>query len=216
MICCRVMVLVCVAACVPLGACESAYYGAMEQIGWHKRDLLVDRVAEARDGQEAAKEQFQTALDRFAAVVKVEGGELETQYKKLSTELERAEARAREVHDRVAAVEDVAGDLFEEWNEELRQYKSPELRRSSESQLRATRQQYQRLIDAMKRAELRMEPVLSVFRDQVLFLKHNLNARAVASIQGTVTQLESDVSRLLEEMQASINEADSFLRTLRE
>ena len=36
----------------------------------------------------------------------------------------------------------------------------------------------------MRLAESRIEPVLKSFRDQVLFLKHNLNAKAIASLRG--------------------------------
>jgi hypothetical protein len=31
--------------------CSSMYYGAMEKLGVHKRDIMVDRVKEARDSQ---------------------------------------------------------------------------------------------------------------------------------------------------------------------
>jgi hypothetical protein len=66
----------------------------------------------------------------------------------------------------------------------------------------------------MKRAEKKIAPVLSAFRDQVLFLKHNLNAQAVASLQGELVSIESDVASLIREMEASINEADSFIQSL--
>ena len=38
-------------------ACQKAYYSTMEKFGVHKRDIMVDRVGEARDSQEEAKEQ---------------------------------------------------------------------------------------------------------------------------------------------------------------
>ena len=36
--------------------CSRAYYGAMEKVGVHKRDIMVDRVESARDAQQDAKE----------------------------------------------------------------------------------------------------------------------------------------------------------------
>jgi len=68
----------------------------------------------------------------------------------------------------------------------------------------------------MKKAETKIEPVLSAFRDQVLFLKHNLNAQAVASLQSEVTTMEADISKLITEMEKSIAEADSFIKTMQE
>ena len=66
----------------------------------------------------------------------------------------------------------------------------------------------------MGRAADRMEPVLATFRDQVLFLKHNLNARALASLTTTNRELEADISRLVADMEASIREAEDFIRTM--
>ena len=70
---------------------------------------------------------------------------------------------------------------------------------------------YEKLIAAMKRAESKMPPVLNAFRDQVLFMKHSLNARAIAALEGTVGEIESDVASLIRDIDASIKEAESFL-----
>lgn len=196
------------------GGCKSAYYGAWEKVGVHKRDILVDRVGDARDDQEEAKERFVSALDKFSAVVQFDGGALETKYRQLDAELKRCSSKADDVRKRIAAVQTVAQDLFREWERELAEYQSEQLRRASEDQLRATRDRYERMYAAMRRAEQKMEPVLSAFRDQVLFLKHNLNARAIASLQGVAVELEGDVARLIQEMEASIGEANAFIETM--
>ena len=77
-----------------------------------------------------------------------------------------------------------------------------------------TRKRYDVLMVAMKGAETKMTPVLGAFGDQVLFLKHNLNAQAITSLQDTVVKIESDVGKLIEEMQKSIAEADSFIASM--
>jgi GH15 family glucan-1,4-alpha-glucosidase len=186
----------------------------MEKVGYHKREILVDRVKAARDSQEKAKEQFESALDRFRAVINVEGGDLERKYDQLNAELQRNEARAREVHERIAAVEDVSNALFKEWKKELRQYSDPRLRRESERELRETRRHYEEMLAAMKRVEARIDPVLRPFRDQVLFLKHNLNARAIASLQTELGEIQSDVDSLIADLERSIAEADAFIREM--
>jgi len=197
------------------GACSSVYYGAMEKVGIHKRDILVDRVEKARDSQQEAKEQFSSALEHFSAVLKFQGGDLEKKYLELKAELEDSEDQADEVRERVAAVEDVAEALFDEWKAELAQYSSASLRRSSEKQLQQTREQYAKLIGAMKKAVAKIDPVLNPLRDQVLFLKHNLNARAIASLHSELGKIEGDVARLIKEMETSIREADAFISTLK-
>jgi hypothetical protein len=199
-----------------LGACSSVYYGAMEKVGVHKRDILVDRVEKARDSQQETKEQFASALEQFSAVVNFDGGDLEQKYNQLNAVLEDSEEQAEEVRERIDAVEDVAEALFGEWDAELDQYTNASLRRSSEKQLRQTRSHYQKLLVAMRRAESKIDPVLNVLRDHVLFLKHNLNARAIASLQSELVTIEGDVARLIREMEASIKEADAFISTLKE
>jgi hypothetical protein len=192
--------------------CRSAYYSTMEAFGVHKRELLVDRVEEGRDAQEAAKEEFQDALEAFRAMSGFRGEEgLETIHSKLSRQLQRSEARAEEVRARIGAIERVAGDLFEEWQDEIRRIQKRELRARSQELLAQTRERYEDLIEAMNRAEQRMEPVLSVFRDHVLFLKHNLNAQAIASLRGDLEEVEADVGALIREMEAAIAESEAFL-----
>jgi chromosome segregation ATPase len=186
----------------------------MESLGRHKRDILVDRVEKARDSQEAAKDQFQSALERFSEVLGYQGGELEEKYNQLKAELDRSEARAEDVRERIASVEDVAGALFNEWEGELADYSNQSLRRKSEEQLRATRRRYDQLIGAMHRAESKIEPVLSPLRDQVLFIKHNLNAQAIASLHGELATIETDVASLIRDMEASIAEANKFIAAM--
>jgi hypothetical protein len=186
----------------------------METLGYHKRDILTSRVQEARDVQQEAKEQFQSALERFSEVLKFHGGELEDKYERLKTELGRSEEQAESVRRRVDAVESVAEALFEEWKAELEQYTNDRLRRSSAQQLSQTRRRYTPLIQAMRRAEAKIEPVLAVFRDQVLFLKHNLNAQAIASLHDELVSVEADVDSLIRELEAAITQADAFIKDM--
>jgi hypothetical protein len=194
-----------------LAGCQQAYYKTMEQFGYHKRDILTERVQAARDTQEGAKAQFQSALEKFSAVLNFHGGQLEDKYKQLKAELDRSESQAQAVYKRIAAIEDVAEALFAEWETELRQYSNERLRRASARQLDQTRRQYASLIGVMRRAEARIAPVMSAFRDQVLFLKHNLNARAIASLQDELGSIEADIASLVRELEASIDEANKFI-----
>lgn len=194
--------------------CQSAYYRTWEAFGWEKRHLLVDEVKETRDEQQAAKEQFASALESFIAVTQFEGGDLQAKYEELSDEYEESRKHAEAVRGRIDRVERVGEDLFSEWEDELELYQSDELRRASERQHRATRRQYDQLIRSMRAAESKMEPVLRAFHDQVLFLKHNLNARAIASLEDTATSIRDDVAQLIREMETSIEEANAFIEQM--
>lgn len=201
-------------ALLGLGGCQTVYYETMEKFGYEKRDILANRVEEARDSQQEAKEQFQSALERFTAVTNFDGGELQAKYNALKSDYERSEDKAAAVRKHISDVEDVAEDLFDEWEAELGQYSNEKMRRASEGQLRDTRARYAQFISAMRRAEKKMAPVLAAFRDQVLFLKHNLNARAVASLQDDLLAVEGDIAALIRDMERSISEANAFIQAM--
>lgn len=198
-----------------IGGCSSLYYDTMEKLGIEKREILVDRVGDARDAQNEAQETFRSALERFQSVVSSPDTELKERYEKINDAYSDSESIAEEVRDRIEAVEEVSGALFEEWEDELDRYKSTSLRQSSERKLNETREQYSQLIDRMHKAEERMDPVLQAFEDQVLFLKHNLNAQAIGSLEGELGQIRQDVDALIRNMEQSIAESEAFIKRFR-
>lgn len=196
--------------------CSSIYYGSMEKIGVHKRDIMVDRVKAARDAQGETKKQFLTAMEQFKSVVNFQGGDLEKEYNRLNATLKRSEAEAAALRSRINAVEDVSDALFSEWRGEMKQYASDALREASRRKYDATRAKYQELIGAMRMAESKLEPVLIPLRDQVLFMKHNLNARAIAGLSDELASVQTNVDRLVRDMDEAISQADKFIASLRE
>lgn len=210
----RIAVTLALTIMLALSGCQTAYYSAMEQVGYHKRDILSSRVKTARDSQQEAKQEIVSALEEFSKVVDTRGGELEEQYRRMAAKLADAETSAEAVRGRIRDVENVGEALFEEWRGELSQYSSAELRARSERQLRATRSRYDTMVAAMKRAESRLEPALRPMRDQVLYLKHNLNARAISGIKGEVAKVDAQVNQLVVELNRAIAEADGFIRQM--
>jgi hypothetical protein len=195
-------------------ACDTVYYKTMKRFGMEKRDIMVDRVRDAQKAQTEAKEEFQTALERFKTVIEVKDSNLERKYQTLSKELERSEDKARAVHDRIKAVRDVSDDLFKEWEKELGKYSDRSLRTESERDLRETRRRADTLIASMTRAERRIAPVLTPLRDRVLFLKHNLNARAIGALGKELSTMRADVDSLIADLGAAIKDADAFIKEM--
>jgi len=195
-------------------AAREKYYNALEKVGLEKRDILVKRVDNAREAQQKAEKQFRDALEEFKALIDYRGGELEARYEKLRGEYEDSKKRADTVHDKIRAVQNVATALFKEWETEIGKYSNAEMRRTSDRELADTRKRYDQLIVVMEKAASRMDPVLAKLQDQVLFLKHNLNARVLGSLQTTATSLQADVDQLIRDMEISIREADAFIRDM--
>ena len=194
--------------------CRTTYYSTMEKFGVHKRDILKDNVEEARDEQQKAAEQFKDALTRLRELYNINGGDLEKTYDRLKADFDLSEKRANAVRERIGKVESVAGDLFKEWEKEIGEMESSNLASQSRQKLQATRGKYETLHAAMKRAEASMDPVLKQFRDQVLYLKHNLNAAAIGALKGETLDIEKEIQQLIKDMNASIQQADSFIKGL--
>ncbi len=201
-----------------LGGCASAiqdaYFDMWEKIGFEKREILVDRVEDARETQQEAQQEFSSALEEFSALINFDGGELETVYNDLNDKYEDSAEAAENVTARIDKVESVAQSLFREWEEELVLITNSNLRRDSESKLKATQRKYDSLMRTMRRAEQSMQPILATLRDNVLYLKHNLNANAVGALQGELNTIQRDVNMLTQQMNAAIKESDEFIASI--
>jgi hypothetical protein len=197
-----------------LTGCSSLYYSAMEKIGKEKRDILVQRIVDGKKDQEAAKKQLKTTLEAFQELTGFEGGNLEKTYKKLNGEFQDAEARAKDLSNRVQSIDQVGTDLFAEWQKEIDAMSDRKLKTSSAAMLRSTKANHQQYIRRMRQTEKKMLPVLQSFRDQVTYLKHNLNAKAIGSLKGTAAKMDNDVAVLITDMEGSLQEADKFIQTL--
>jgi hypothetical protein len=200
--------------CLVLAGCTSAYYEVMQKLGKEKRDILVQRVKEAKKDQEQTKQQLQTTMESFQALTGFEGGDLQKSYKKLNGEYERAEGEANRLRDKIKSIDQVSNDLFAEWQKEIDEMQSKQLKQRSQAMLRDAKTRQAAYMKAMHATEEKMAPVLAAFRDEVLFLKHNLNARAIGSLKETSTKISGDVDTLIQSIDNSMAEADRLISTL--
>lgn len=211
-------ILLSIALLFTLSACgtvQKAQYSALEKVGIHKRDILVDRIEATSETQQETKEQFQSAYEELASLVKVDDGGLEKKYKKMAAAVEKSEDKAQELEDRITSVNEVATALFAEWASELNEYQSASLRQASAKNLSTTEQRYAVLYQKMQASQQRVEPVLKVLQDNTLYLKHNLNARAINGLSSEVLSIEGKVAELIKQMEVSINESNQFVKSMK-
>ena len=179
------------------------------------RDVLVNRVEAARDVQQETAEEFKSALERFKEVTQFDGGDLEAKFNKLNAAFEDSEAAADKVSGRIDRVTDATNTLLKEWREELNDYHDAAIKARANTQFDKTRLHAEKMIAAMRKAEQKTKPVLDAFRDQVLFVKHNLNMQAISSLTEESNVIEQHVSQLIAEMEASIAEAERFIQNMK-
>lgn len=197
-----------------IAGCESIYFQTMEKFGYDKRHILVNRVEKTRVSQLEVKSQFSSALKELQSILNYQGGQLEQAYDKTKDEYELSLASANMLTERINMVESVASALFTEWSNEIKQISNARLRQQSQNKLVQTQQLYQKMLTSMHRSEKKMTPVLTSMKDNMLFLKHNLNAKTIGAIKTEFSQLNTNISLLINEMNNSINESDKFIQQL--
>ena len=210
----RLSIITLLLAASVVTGCRTTYYAFWESMGKEKRDLLRSSVEKARDEQSEASDEFKDALTKLKELYNVEPGELDQKYRRFNQTYERCRNRSENLTTRIEKVQTVASDLFNEWEKEIEQISSPSLRASSRSKLNSTQSRYKVLFNALQQSEKKMQPVLGRMNDQVLYLKHNLNAQAVGALETEFSSIESDILSLINDMSDSIAEADSFISTL--
>lgn len=159
----------CSAALVLGSGCRSTYYAAWEKLGYAKRDILKERVVEARDEQKAASEQFKDALTKLKEVYAFDGGNLEKSYRELQAKFDASQAQADAVKKRIRSMETVASDLFKEWETEIGQISNANMANASRQKLAETRSRYEEMHAALVKAESSMAPVLTQFNTFLRF-----------------------------------------------
>jgi len=186
----------------------------MEKLGKEKRDILVKRIVDGKKDQEEARQQIKTTLESFKELTGFDGGDLERVYNKLNGEYEAARDRAGDVSNRIQSIHQVAQDLFKEWAKEIEEMGDASLKSRSRVMLRDAQVRHKHYMTAMRATERKIQPVIRAFHDQVLFLKHNLNARAVRSLKTTLAKLDGEVALLVTDIERSMQESDEFVKSL--
>lgn len=196
------------------GCVDKIYYAGMEKVGFHKRDIMVDRVEDVQKSQQETQEEFKSALEQFGSLIALENSELKSTYEKFNDKYEDSKEAAENLSNHINKLENVSLALFEEWENELELYKNKELKIQSEKKLMNTKKIYTKMMQTMRSSEKKMDPILAMFQDNVLILKHSLNAQAIGALKGEFNSLKLEINKLISQMNKSIKESDSFIKQM--
>ncbi|MFA5583395.1 MAG: DUF2959 family protein [Bacteriovoracaceae bacterium] len=193
---------------------KDAKYSAYEMIGYEKRDLFRKEVKSVKNNQEDSQEAFEDALEKLQHFYAYDGGKLEREYNKLKKAYENSLEESHDLSQSIQNLDNVAKDLFTEWKKEIKEITNSDLRKKSSKKLRETQVKYGDLYKALKNSEKRISPLLVKINDQVLYLKHNLNAGAIEGLKTEGDRIQKDIESLINEMKEANKKADEFIKTL--
>jgi hypothetical protein len=184
-----------------LSGCQSVHRAASERFSLARQDSLVREIDRASRLHQATADQLGVALETYQYVLDPEEFSLRERYELLSREYVRAERLAADTRERIEDMEHAARAHFVDWENRLYEYTDPVIRNASRQQLDASRQEYERVVTHVRRTETRTNRVIQAFGDQVRFLRHNLNQQAIGALRNPATELQLEVTDLMEEMQ---------------
>lgn len=194
--------------------CSSVYYAAMEQLGWERRDLLVNRVETARDSQSEALTRFLDALGELHDLTQSDAADLPKQFAEFQTAYRAAKAQAVDVQRRVTAVENSGKSLFSEWHADVAATRDSTTRARAQQLCDASEARYRHLLASMQQASAAMPPVLDALGAPLVSLKSNLTPEAVGALQPDLAATAKQVDALASQLEQAIGEANVFVRQL--
>lgn len=177
---------------------------------------LVESVHEAGLEVDEARGDFGEAFRLYQRLTAPQAAELEDLSEAFEDALETCQARARRLTKRLDAVQRENDELVEDWRAELQQFSGETLRKKSETMLQETHARSKRVLDALTRVQERMQPVVLKLQDYALFFHHNLNARAIATLQDTYKDFDAEFRALEGEFGKARTEVDAFLAAFTE
>ena len=173
-----------------------------------------DLVARARGAEREAQEarvDFAAAFLLYQRLTAPQAVELEQLSGEFEDSVETCEDRARDLSERIDSIRHETEALVKSWTEELARFSSDAVRKKSEAQMRDSEAYAQRLTAALERLQGRMKPVLLKLQDYALFFDHNLNPRAIATIQDTYKDFDNEFKALESELGKTQGEITAFL-----
>jgi hypothetical protein len=175
---------------------------------------MLDCVRHADRRAREAGEDFARAFQLYQRLTSPQAVELEHLSDDFGESVEDCRDRGRKLSERIQAVHSAAQALFRGWKEELALFSGDALRRKSEAMLHETEARAERVLAALERVQARMRPVLAKLQDYALFFHHNLNARAIATLEDTYKEFDAEFRALQGEIGAARREVADFLAAL--
>ncbi len=198
-----------------LVSCSTIYYNTWEFFGQEKRDILESKMENVESSQESAGEQLQDSLEIIREKFNFKEGELEETYDDLSDDYDNFEKRSRDLDQRISSAQEVADDLFDEWKEEAYALDNRTYRKNSLSKRSKTMKSFNRALVSTKKVQKKMDTILKQYKDHVIYLKHNLNAKIIGNLEVEMKSIVRDVQSLIKEIEASKSKTSEFISTLK-
>jgi len=188
---------------------------AAAQAGVKQAENLVKKTEASAKAITEAREQIKTTLDGYNALIEGNVEDTKKAYGNLQKEMDRSDDRAEDVGKRIDEMNVEADKYFADWTRSLDGISSPDLRARSEERMKDARSRYDQILATTGKAGDMFASFIQNLRDQVTYLGHDLNPRALASLEGDATKLNTAAESFFGKIDSAIDEATSYAASLR-
>jgi hypothetical protein len=160
-------------------------------------DDLVEAVEKVNGELDSSKESMLAAVQKLQAVTAPDfKGDAVAAYKDLKKTIDSSDDQANDLRKCVEKMQAAAEPVFDQWTKDLEAYSNPEMRARSQQRLAAARERFDTVVAAVEPVLVEYETINQTLHDHALFLSHDMNPAAIATIQGDVRSVAKEASAL--------------------
>ncbi len=158
---------------------------------------------------------LQRMLTNYNEVVEARTGDLRVTYHRLVTGMEDTEKAMARLERETAGLRDQAGEYFAAWAmHNVTAFVSPDLSARSQARLDATREQFDRLLQAGQTASEFYRPLMRSVRDHVAYLSSELNPGAAGSLRLDAEQVNTQAQGMFTHYEVFRQSLTEFCRAI--
>lgn len=177
-------------------------------------DELLTRIERVQAETAVAKDAVHAALDELCRIVSPGfQGDAAAEFAKFIAASERSEEQGETLRDVTEPMQEAASDVFQRWTKDMEAFGNSRLRQRSQTRLDETRTRFQGIVGATQAAQISLDAFHDDMRDLALFLRHDLNSAAVASIRTDVRALNEQIRDVDTRFDATVAAARAYVES---
>lgn len=188
-----------------LAACASS-----RTVGQRTTEELVEQVDDSSKMIQRAREQVQTTLANYNAIIENETENPTSAYKDLSKDIDRLLSRREDVRKRLEKMNKTAENLFAKWEQAISTIESEDLRDQATRRMETARQRFDEIVASVQKGREAFDPFVTSLNDQVTYLGFNLTPDAIAGLKDQAAQLNEDARSVFDSIDSAIAAAQEY------
>lgn len=178
-------------------------------------DKLIKRAGDTITAIRAARMQIGATVRDYNQILAGEAEDNRAAYKKLQKSLKKSEKSAAAVGAQAEKMDSAASEYFASWEASLSEFTSDEMRARSEERMKETRQRYDGILQAGREAGEAFRPFVTLLKDQIVFLGHDLNPAAIEDLQDDAERLNSQAKEVFSKIDETKRTAMRYIASLK-